>query len=51
LLRPLTSGIGTKRLFYGVPANVCSWGKSGHAADITAMTDFDPGCVKTSWML
>src|SRR5262245_43344590 len=25
-----------------VPTNVCSWWKSGHAADITAMTDFDP---------
>jgi putative ABC transport system substrate-binding protein len=25
-----------------VPANVCSWWKSGHAADITAKTDFDP---------
>jgi hypothetical protein len=22
-------------------------GKSGHAADITRMTEFDPGCVKT----
>jgi hypothetical protein len=22
-------------------------GKSGHAPDITAMTGFDPGCVKT----
>jgi hypothetical protein len=30
-----------------VPANVCSWGKSGRAADITAMTGVDPGCVKT----
>jgi len=27
-----------------VPANVCSWGKSGRAADITAMTDFDRYC-------
>jgi hypothetical protein len=25
-----------------VPTNVCSWWKSGRAADITAMTDFDP---------
>src|SRR5262249_49160101 len=25
-----------------VPTNVCSWGKSGRAADITAKTDFDP---------
>jgi len=25
-----------------VPTNVCSWWKSGHAADITAKTDFDP---------
>jgi hypothetical protein len=25
-----------------VPANVCLWGKSGRAADVTAMTDFDP---------
>ena len=25
-----------------VPANDCSCGKSGRAADITAMTDFDP---------
>jgi len=25
-----------------VPANVCSWGKSGRAQDITAMTDFEP---------
>src|SRR5262245_19755372 len=25
-----------------VPANVCSWGKSGRAADIIAMTEFDP---------
>src|SRR5690242_8966069 len=24
-----------------VPANVCSWGESGRAADITAMTDSD----------
>jgi hypothetical protein len=24
-----------------VPTNVCSWWKSGHAADITAKTDFD----------
>jgi cupin superfamily acireductone dioxygenase involved in methionine salvage len=24
-----------------VPTNVCSWWKSGHAADIAAMTDFD----------
>jgi hypothetical protein len=30
-----------------VPANVCSWWKSDRAADITAMTDFDPDCVKT----
>src|SRR5215510_11437122 len=28
-----------------VPANVCSWGKSGCAADITAMTDFEPKAV------
>jgi hypothetical protein len=27
--------------------NVCSWWKSGHAANITARTAFDPGCVKT----
>jgi hypothetical protein len=27
-----------------VPTNVCSWGKSGRAADITAMTEFDPIC-------
>jgi hypothetical protein len=26
----------------GVPANVCSWGKSGRAADIAAMTESDP---------
>jgi hypothetical protein len=32
--------VGTKRL--RVPTNVCSWWKSGHAADITAKTDFDP---------
>jgi hypothetical protein len=25
-----------------VPTNVCSWGKSGRAADIIAMTEFDP---------
>jgi len=25
-----------------VPANVCFWWKSGRAADITAMTDFEP---------
>src|SRR6476660_10282663 len=25
-----------------VRANVCSWGKSGRAADITAMTDLNP---------
>jgi ABC-type transporter Mla subunit MlaD len=25
-----------------VPKNVCSWWKSGHAADITARTGFDP---------
>jgi hypothetical protein len=25
-----------------VPTNVCSWGKSGRAADITAMTEVDP---------
>jgi hypothetical protein len=24
-----------------VPTNVCSWWKSGHAADITARTDFE----------
>jgi len=24
------------------PANVCSWGKSGRAADINSKTDFDP---------
>ena len=24
-----------------MPTNVCSWGKSGRAADITAKTDFD----------
>jgi protein-S-isoprenylcysteine O-methyltransferase Ste14 len=29
-----------------VPANVCSWGKSGHAADITAKTDFDPNGLR-----
>src|SRR5262249_27951430 len=28
-----------------VPANVCSWGKSGRAADITAMTNFEPSAV------
>ena len=28
--------------FYRVPANVCSWGKSGRAADITRKTDFGP---------
>jgi hypothetical protein len=25
-----------------VPTNVCSWWESGHAADITTKTDFDP---------
>jgi hypothetical protein len=25
-----------------LPANVCSWGNSGRAADIAAMTGFDP---------
>jgi len=25
-----------------VPTNFCSWWKSGHAADITVKTDFDP---------
>jgi hypothetical protein len=25
-----------------VPTNVCSWGKSGRAANITAKTGFDP---------
>jgi hypothetical protein len=25
-----------------VPTNVCFWRKNGHAADITAKTDFDP---------
>jgi hypothetical protein len=29
-----------------VPTNVCSWGKSGRAADITAMTEVDP---KPTW--
>jgi hypothetical protein len=29
-----------------VPANVCSRGKSGHAADITANTDFDPNGLR-----
>src|SRR5262249_40279759 len=28
-----------------VPANVCSWGESGRAADITAKTDFEPQAV------
>jgi|SRR4029077_7171672 hypothetical protein len=28
--------------FLWVPANVCCWGKSGRAADITAMTGVDP---------
>jgi hypothetical protein len=26
--------------------NVCSWWKSGHAADITAKTDFDPNGLR-----
>ena len=30
-----------------VPTNVCSWGESGRAAYIAAMTESDPGCVKT----
>jgi len=34
-------------LLLGVPANVCSWEKSGRAADITAMTDFDPSATST----
>jgi hypothetical protein len=29
-----------------VPTNVCSWGKSGRAADITAKTDFDPNGLR-----
>jgi hypothetical protein len=29
-----------------VPTNVCSWWKSGHAADITAKTDFDPNGLR-----
>src|SRR6516225_12224644 len=28
-----------------VPTNVCSWWKSGRAADITAMTNFEPSAV------
>src|SRR6516165_6985533 len=29
-----------------VPTNVCSWWKSGHAADITAKTEFDPNGLR-----
>jgi hypothetical protein len=29
-----------------VPTNVCCWGKSGRAADITAKTDFDPNGLR-----
>jgi hypothetical protein len=29
------------------PTNVCSWGKSGRAADITTMTEVDPEPKKT----
>jgi hypothetical protein len=29
-----------------VPTNVCSGWKSGHAADITAKTDFDPNGLR-----
>ena len=29
-----------------VPTNVCSWWKSGRAADITAQTDFDPNGLR-----
>ena len=39
------SAVGTKRPFYACLANVCSWGKSGLAADIAAMTDFEPQAV------
>jgi hypothetical protein len=32
----MTDANGTKQAFYA-PMNVCSWWKSGHAADITAI--------------
>jgi len=31
----------------GVPTNVCSWWKSGHAADITPMAEVDPSIRST----
>jgi hypothetical protein len=42
LLRLLTSRFWRETAVLCVPANVCSWGKSGRAADITAKTGFDP---------
>jgi hypothetical protein len=41
LLRLLTSRFWRETAVLCVPANVCSWGKSGRAADITAKTDFE----------